>query len=217
MEFLNAYCERGGDPGLLAEPFNAVTNLAFLAAAALAFLRLRARGQDLRSSPDLHLLAGTILAIGLGSGAWHLAPNRWTVLADVVPITIFIHLYLGVFLVRLLGMGVGAATLIVVAFFIVGIAAGSLVPRGALNGTEGYLPAYGALLVLTAVLFFRGDGLWRRMSGITLLWTVSLALRTIDQPICPVFGLGSHGFWHMLNAAVLFFLITVLFAPNARR
>ena len=56
-ESIDLYCERTG-PGLWAEPFNALTNLAFLAVAAILWRRAG------RNAPfDLRLLIGLIAAV----------------------------------------------------------------------------------------------------------------------------------------------------------
>jgi Alkaline phytoceramidase (aPHC). len=100
MGEFDLYCERT-DPGLWAEPLNAVTNIAFIFAAALAF---RQAGPA-RGWPD-GLLAGLILAIGLGSLAFHTMANRVGMLADVIPILAFQLSFLEVHATRILTLGV---------------------------------------------------------------------------------------------------------------
>jgi len=40
-----------------------------------------------------------------------------------------------------------------------------------------------------------------------MIFTVSLALRTIDLAACETFPVGTHFLWHLLNAAVLYVLL----------
>ena len=54
------------------------------------------------------------------------------------------------------------------------------------------------------------------MFAATGVFLVSFTARIIDQAICPVFPLGTHFLWHVLNATVLFLLIraVILHAPR---
>ena len=45
--------------------------------------------------------------------------------------------------------------------------------------------------------------------GVGIL-TVSLIARSVDAALCPVWGVGTHFAWHLLNAAMLGWMITVL-------
>ncbi|WP_299134044.1 hypothetical protein [uncultured Amaricoccus sp.] len=40
--------------------------------------------------------------------------------------------------------------------------------------------------------------------------SLSLVFRSVDQLVCPVFPVGTHFFWHMLNGAMLGWMIVVL-------
>jgi hypothetical protein len=81
------YCERT-DAGFWSEPLNALTNGAFILAAAFGFcLWRRAGGRDW---PGLWLIA-VVLLVGIGSFLFHTLANRWSRLADVLPIAVFIY------------------------------------------------------------------------------------------------------------------------------
>ena len=99
------YCERAGSADVWAEPLNALTNLAFLVAAVAVGWRLR-RTPELswHNAWDLWVLTGLLGAIGFGSGLWHTLATSWGLLADVLPITLFINLYLLAFGWRVLGL-----------------------------------------------------------------------------------------------------------------
>ncbi|MFZ9948762.1 MAG: PfkB family carbohydrate kinase [Gemmobacter sp.] len=84
---VDAYCERT-DPSLWSEPVNALTNAAFLIAAAVMWVRLRGE-----SDPTGRILCVLLGAIGVGSGLFHLFANRLTGIMDVVPILGFILAY----------------------------------------------------------------------------------------------------------------------------
>jgi len=195
----SGYCERVG-PELWAEPLNAVTNLAFIAAAVvLARMLARAEGAG-RHDPACWVLVALIFLIGIGSGLFHTFAVGWAALADVIPIALFILLYTWFALVRFAAVGVVIGLLGVVA--VIGLAAAIPLLTGFGGGTYA-----AALLTLIAVGFFLYG--WRRHpAGSVLLWAaavfaVSLTLRTLDQPLCSAWPLGTHFAWHLLNAVVL--------------
>ncbi len=78
---IDLYCERT-DAAFWSEPVNAVSNVAFLIAAAAAFVRWR-RG-DRGDWPALALI-GVVTAVGIGSFTFHTVATRGAVLADVDP------------------------------------------------------------------------------------------------------------------------------------
>ena len=70
---MGVYCERLG-PGLLAEPLNALSNLAFFLAAWAAWSVAR-RGGALDSG--IAVLVGLIATIGIGSTLFHTFSTPW--------------------------------------------------------------------------------------------------------------------------------------------
>ncbi|MDP4023190.1 ceramidase domain-containing protein [Methylobacterium sp. NEAU 140] len=214
VEPIRAYCERG-DGGFWAEPFGAVSNAAFLVAAAAAALRARAA-----RDPAALALAGLVAVVGFGSFLFHTLAVFWAMLADVVPIAAFVVAYVLLALRRFLDLSWLAATPLTVAFAAIDLgltpvleAATGLPLARLTNGSLDYLPAALALAGVTAALLVRPDpaGLRRttalRLAGIAALFLVSLALRTVDRAACAAIPFGTHGFWHVLNAAVLYALV----------
>src|SRR3954470_21788521 len=100
-EHVFLYCERGTNEALLAEPFNAASNAAFLLAALAGLWLLLRRPTEVRSA-DHALLIALVFLVGIGSLAFHVVADRATLLADVVPIDVFMLVYLGFALNRLL-------------------------------------------------------------------------------------------------------------------
>jgi len=205
---IDNYCERIG-PGFWAEPVNAVTNIAFLFAAAHAFLVWRKQRR-----PDwaaLWLIAIATI-VGIGSFLFHTFANRWSLLADVLPIAVFIYSYFLVAMRRFLRLGIGTAAAITLGFVVFNVTFErlwlGLFPGITLNGSVGYLPALVALLVVGLACRTRSE----RLAGRALLWAaavlaVSLAFRSIDSMVCPALPLGTHALWHMLNALMLWILM----------
>jgi hypothetical protein len=193
---LDLYCERLG-PGLLAEPMNALSNGAFL----LAACWIRGRAQRLMGGlePGLSILVGLVVAIGIGSTLFHTVATPWALLADVIPILLFQLCFLWIYLRRRAALRPGPALALTGAFLVA-----TLASRGAgdvLNGSLAYAPT---LLVLLAIGWHdraRRGSPWLLMAAGT--FTLSLLLRTLDLWVCPWQPVGTHLFWHLLNAVVL--------------
>ncbi|TIT22446.1 MAG: hypothetical protein E5W78_23295, partial [Mesorhizobium sp.] len=101
---VDLYCERTG-PEFWAEPANALTNLAFLAAGLWGVREVRRRGTGIFAEA----LAWWVVAIGIGSALFHTFANHGTVWADVLPIAGFTLAYTLFNLRRFLGMKWGKA------------------------------------------------------------------------------------------------------------
>ena len=192
---VSLYCERLG-PGLLAEPLNAFSNLAFLWVAALAW-------RDAGRHRDQGLLAALLAAIGLGSLLFHLLATPLAQLCDVLPIALFQLTYLYMYLRRVarLGPALSGGWLLI---YVVALAAASQAPA-MLNGSLAYAPAALALLILGIVhirLRARLDVL-----GAALLFILSLSARTLDLTLCGQWPYGTHFLWHLFNAAMLYGLL----------
>ncbi|MEM8981368.1 MAG: ceramidase domain-containing protein, partial [Pseudomonadota bacterium] len=110
-ESVDIYCERL-DPSYWAEPINALTNAAFLFAAAFMAYRLRDA-----SFPIAWTLVFILAGIGVGSFLFHTHANGWSGLADVGAILLFILLYLFAASRDYLGLSAIWAGASVVAFF----------------------------------------------------------------------------------------------------
>jgi hypothetical protein len=203
---IDIYCERMG-PEFWAEPINAITNAAFLIAAAWVLVVLRREG---RLEAGTGLLVGLLTAIGIGSFLFHTVATRWAALADVLPIMLFILAYLALTMrrgFRLNWWWAGGITLAFLpASFAVSSAVGALA-GGALGGSSGYVPAVLALVVAGGWLQVRGvrEGQW--LLAAAAVFVASITLRTLDQPLCQATPFGTHFMWHVLNAVVLGLLI----------
>ena len=214
---IDAYCERLG-AGFWAEPFNAVSNLAFLlvaAAALLAWLRADATaGRRRRDLASLFLLS-LVGVIGIGSFLFHTFANRWSSLADVIPITLFIACYLGVALYRFIGLPRWVAALLVLAFFASAFLAGDFLTQR-VGSSSGYVPPALALYAIGLALAFRRRSPARRMLGAAVVFTASIGLRMADMPLCAAHPLGTHFLWHILNAATLGLLLSAVIRHGVR-
>ena len=144
--YIDIYCERTG-PEFWSEPLNAVTNLAFIFAAFLVARMILRAGPERRRDGALWGLTGLICVIGIGSGLFHTFATRWALLADIIPIALFILIYTWYALRRFAAAPVWVAGLSVAAVLAVAMA----VPP--LTGFRGgaYVAALTALIVIGGV------------------------------------------------------------------
>ncbi|BAQ70233.1 hypothetical protein NHU_03089 [Rhodovulum sulfidophilum] len=207
---IDAYCERT-DPAFWSEPVNAATNAAFLLAAVIMWRRTG-------GLPLGRALAAVLGLIGIGSFLFHTLATEWASMADVGPILGFILLYLFVANRAYWGLGLWPSLGLTALFIPYAVIAGSLFARlDWLGSSAGYAPV--ALLILIYAL-----ALARRLPqvaaglgiGVGLL-AISLAFRTLDQPLCAALPLGTHFLWHLLNAAMLGWMIEVYRRHEAGR
>jgi hypothetical protein len=209
---IDIYCERLG-PGLWAEPLNALTNLAFILAGLLLVVALRRAEPELRRDPAILGLTGLLFVIGLGSGLFHTFATAWAVLADVIPIALFILLYMYLALRRLValplwGCGLGVATVLLLTV---------VMPLGFGFSVSTYGVALLAMLGVGGFLHFaRRHPAGPRILAAAGLFAVSLAFRTADLPLCATLPSGTHFLWHILNAAVLYSLVRTMMRHGRR-
>lgn len=228
---IDAYCERT-DAAFWSEPLNAGSNAAFLVAALAAFrLWRRAGGWD---RPAVAMIA-IVAIVGVGSFLFHTFANRWSLTADVLPITIFIYGYFALAMIRFFGLGIMTAGAVTIGFALLNAAFvrgwKTVVGRSGVdwtNGSVGYFPAALAILAVGGLLFWRT---WRRPLGdpeaaraeragqalllAAAVFSISLVFRSIDLAVCSWTAVGTHFLWHVLNAVVLFTLIKAAIDFNA--
>lgn len=208
---LNNYCERLG-PEFWSEPLNAVTNAAFLIAALAAYLMWRRRTPDDWAGLSLIII---LAAIGVGSFLFHTFATVWAVLADVIPIVIFIHVYLFFALNRFLKLPWWAALGIVIVFFAATPAVSDTLFAPLVGSSAGYVPALLAIFVVGALFARNNRKLGAQVLLTGLVFLASLTFRTLDEPLCGYIEFGVHFMWHILNGIVLFLLIRVLILQRA--
>lgn len=212
---LDLYCERLHE-GLWAEPFNAVSNLAFFAAAAGAYLLWKRDGKGDRF---ILLLIGLAVLVGIGSTLFHTFATRWGLFADSIPIGIFVVAFLIYTLRRFLGQSIAMTALWIAVFLGLAALLPRILPPGFLNNSGFYFPVLFALVILGIALRAKGGSLlW--IGGAYLsaaaLFVLSLSFRIVDPSICGAFPLGTHFLWHCLNGALIYLMLwTVIRAKRA--
>ncbi|PTX54300.1 ceramidase [Litoreibacter ponti] len=216
---VDIYCERMG-PEFWAEPWNAVTNASFILAALWGAWAMRAFG--VRSVP-ITILTVLAFCIGIGSFLFHTFAQAWSGAADVIPIWLFVLIYIltcvnvvgGVSWPRVLLGFAGVVAIIVAAVSLVEFPALPAAPDW-MNGSEQYLPAVAAMMFFSALTLIRGHPLRWWFTGATALFFLSLTFRTLDVHVCDGLPLGTHFLWHTLNGAVIALLLQALIRHHAR-
>ncbi|WP_116086686.1 ceramidase domain-containing protein [Tropicimonas sp. IMCC34011] len=209
---IDAYCERL-EPGLWTEPLNAITNAAFILVALVMWRRSAGQG-----TPLALMLSLVLLAIGIGSALFHTFATQWASVADTTPILVFILLYVFAANLHFWRMPVWAASIGTAAF----------VPYAALLAWVFYqLPFFSVsapywpvplLIAAYAILLRNRDRALARGLGIgAALLTLSLVARSLDAPLCASIPIGTHWLWHLLNAAMLGWMIEVYLRARARQ
>jgi Ceramidase len=207
---VDLYCERV-TPSFWAEPVDAISNLAFLIAAFAAFDLWQREGKG--DGPILALIV-VMVAVGLGSFAFHTLATQGAMLLDVIPIGIFIYGYFLLALRRFLMLSWPAALTLLIGFIAMSVGLASLVPREILNGSSGYFPALAALIILRWVLRSHKTG--QALLVAAGLFVVSLLFRIVDLDLCAAWPLGTHFLWHLFNAAVLYMVLRTAIAERQR-
>jgi hypothetical protein len=203
MDRIDAYCERLG-PDFWAEPVNALTNLAFLLAAAIMWRRWP-------DEPLCRALATVLFVIGLGSFLFHTFATPWAAAADTIPILLWILLYVYAAHRRVWGQGVWTSLLfaaLTVPWLALLTPVFARLPGFAISAFYWSVPT---LIILHAwLLRHRAPATARGFAGGVAILTLSLTFRSLDEPLCGALPLGTHFLWHILNALMLGWMIEVL-------
>lgn len=198
----DSYCERT-DLTYWSEPLNALSNLAFIVAAVILWRRTA-------GMPLARTLCAILSVIGIGSYLFHTHATVWAVILDVVPIGVFVLVY--VFLANYrywslpLWTALGATALFFPYSYLVVQGLDDL-PFFRISAAYWPLPiliaAYGIALLRRHPDTGRG-----LLIGAALL-VVSLTFRSLDAVACDAVPTGTHFAWHLLNAIMLGWMIEV--------
>lgn len=202
---IDSYCERTG-PDFWSEPLNALSNLSFVVAAVVVWRMARPAADR-----PAQVLALGAAGIGVGSFLFHTFANVLTLEADVLPIRVFVLVFVALATTRFFNVpwwvGLIAAGLTVPFSFLVTESVGAVFGR--LGGSIGYLPVPVLMLICVAALWRRSPAIARGLLLAAAGFGVSLCFRTIDLAVCSVWPLGTHFLWHLLNGAVVGWMIVV--------
>jgi hypothetical protein len=198
------YCERTS-AAFDAEPVNAITNFAFPIGAAILWLR---NGRAVIAGRGLIIALILAMAmVGFGSLLFHIVGTRWAEWGDVIPILVFILLYLWFVLTYLFETSAVPKVTILAIFFVATLYLEAAVPGDVLWGGALFIPTFLVFLVVGVVLKRRGHPAGAAMLAAMAIFFCAYFFRSFDHAICDSFPLGSHFMWHLLNALLLFLLV----------
>ena len=200
-------CERIGD-GLLGQPVNTFTSLAYVAVGALLLRRAL-----VSRSPALVVYATTVVSIGIGSAAFHGPMPSWGRFAhdfSIAAVLAFVIAY-DVALVRgagvqsaLVGFAVllGACAIVLAIWHDVSNALDAVLVVGAVIAEVAVARSPRRLASLRGLM--RAPAVWI-LGGMVLAIGAALnVLGRTDAPLCDPDSLVQlHGAWHVLTAALL--------------
>lgn len=201
---VDIYCERI-EPGYWAEPLNAVSNAAFLIAAALMWWRLR--GVD---APLARALVWILTAIGIGSYLWHTHAQVWAGIVDSSAIGVFAIVF--IFAANrdfwgLRGWKLWVATLAFIPYTVITVPIFNRIPFFEIS--SGYWPLPLLMLIYGVALRRKLPETARGLLISAALVTLSLTMRSLDEPLCHALPFGTHFLWHGLNGVLLGWMIEV--------
>ncbi len=202
-EAIDAYCERT-DPSFWAEPLNAITNLAFVLSGVLMWRRCA-------GLPVIgRVLAGVLVAIGIGSFLFHTFAQPWAGLADVLPIVVFILVYIFAANRDFWGFGLWPALFLTALFLPYAAVLAPLFGRlPFFEISAAYWPVPLLIAVYAVLLRNRLPETARGLAIGAGVLTLSLVARSLDEPLCHAVPIGTHIWWHLLNAVMLGWMIEV--------
>ena len=213
-QHLNQYCERTS-VAFWSEPLNAMSNAAFIIAALIAlqiWLKARSNAKNTLSTQtnaqnNAALLLIILLAvIGVGSFLFHTFATLWSMLADVIPIMLFMLVYFYLATRHFMGAN-QLISLVATLLFFGAMVFGPGLVEGMLGTTAGYVPALVAILLFAGLTRTRNRHTSNALLTAGLIFAVSMSFRILDAPICQILPVGTHSLWHILNAIVLLILI----------
>jgi hypothetical protein len=203
-------CEQIGQ-GLLAQPVNTLSSLAYVVVGLLLLRRaLAARSTE---RVILATYAATVVAVGIGSVAFHGPMPSWGRFAHDASIASVLAFVIGydVALVR----GASARSGLVGFCVLLGAGAVMLAAWPDLSNALDSVLVVGALIAEVAVArspkrlaaargFVREPGVWILGASVLAVGAVLNALGRTDAPLCDPGSLAQlHAVWHVLTAVVL--------------
>lgn len=205
---IDLYCERVQD-GLLAEPWNLFSNLAFF----VAFWAV-ARLLQQNKNKFFHVLKFLILVIAIGSSLFHSFARFWALFLDVGPISLFMLCYVVAYLTYVLRLDTRPKVIVTVLFVLV-TASLRVIRIEALNNSEFYFSPLLVIFLMGGNRYLRDDPATGAYGIALLFFIAALTCRILDATICPHFPVGTHFLWHIFNGGCLYYAMKGLVMASA--
>lgn len=214
FEAIDIYCERL-EPSFFAEPFNLWSNLGFIAVAVLGLIYAYKK-QVLRYFPAKVLIV-LVFSIGIGSFLFHGFANKWSQLADVLPIGIYIFSYLFLVIKSKFQFSKKQTALTLAAFLLLSLLIPLVIPNELVNGSSSY---FGVAVVM---LWLYWLVLTKKLTGsrdfllMVVFFCLSLTFRAVDMALCENNSIGTHFLWHIGNSLVIGISLKIILESFAER
>ena len=209
-------CEHIGQ-GLLAQPANALSSLAYVLAGVLLLRRSLAGRTGARTMPIVYAVA--VIGVGIGSAAFHGPMPAWGRFAHDLSIAAVLAFVIGydVALARRASANAGLAMFIGITSACAVVLA---VAPDAGNALDAVLVAGAVVAEVGASRSAAGrataDGrLWIVIAGVVTIGALLNAVGRTDAPLCePDSPVQLHAVWHVLTAFVLWLYGTAALGPR---
>ncbi|MEY3962601.1 MAG: hypothetical protein EB044_03375 [Actinobacteria bacterium] len=198
INYIDLYCERL-NPGIFAEPLNAITNLAFIGI-----------GLFILKGPSFagRILGVVTILVGFGSLTFHTLATPWAANLDVGFIALYILMFAYLVPLKLWNLSILLTMIFTILVLSLVILFNLLSPY--LKNWLGHFPpgiyvgAWLSLLIYTIISkLYKIKVAVRWLTIATFLFPISLTARELDLNICDIFPYGTHWLWHLLNSLVL--------------
>jgi hypothetical protein len=198
INYIDLYCERL-NPGIFAEPLNAITNFAFMGV-----------GLFILKGPSFagKILGVVTILVGLGSLTLHTFATTWAASIDVGFIALYILIFAYLVPLKLWNLSIPLSIVFTISVLSIVILFNLIAPY--FKNLLGHFPpgiyvgAWLSLLsyaIISKIYKIKVAARWLMIA--TLLFPISLTARELDHSICDNFSYGLHWLWHILNSVVL--------------
>ena len=208
-EYIDLYCERLG-PQLLSEPINLFSNISFIIAAAIHMRWYLVMDVKHKFHKNLYFyLISLVFLIGIGSSLFHSFATRWAMLADVIPIGLFLISFLPIYIWVCHDLQAKYIWALL-SYFILMTAIGSVVPKEMVNGSQNYFGSLLTLYTMGLISKKRHHEGFHNLLMASVFLSFSLIFRSLDQEMCSLIPIGTHFLWHLSNGIVLYLCLNFI-------
>ena len=201
---LPQHCERSW--GFLSEPINTISNIGFFISAYLIYKSLKInkfKSIPLKSFPLL------IILIGVGSILYHAINNPYTLLADQIPIFIFIVYSLYILLCfitdnKILRYGI-PLILIFLQFIIL-----ANIPLFVFGMPTRHVINFLFIIIFSFMIYQKLGKTTLEIIPVLLVYGIGIFARAFELIVCSVNGIGVHFFWHFCVALATYLTVKLL-------
>lgn len=204
LESVDLVCERTHD-GVWAEPFNAISSLAYIAVPIIVWFIANEHVKQDRSFAGLLVLMSLV---GVASFSDHTLSIYLAHVFNEAATIVFIVAYVIYACRRLLEINWTMTAIVVLSLSGLGILFSAWSHGIGNGGIGGYIAIWLFLSYLAWAL--RGSQTLRYFLTGSAAFAVALAFRASDFAVCQYFPVGTHFLWHLSNDIVLFCLLMAI-------